>query len=41
MSALQEIIHATTLFVLALVIIPVGVFAADIIKNYIKKGEKS
>ena len=37
MSALQEVSHALALFGLFFIVIPVGVFTADLVKNYIKK----
>lgn len=37
MSALQEVAQSLALFGLFLIVIPVGVFTADLVKNYIKK----
>lgn len=36
MTALQEVLHAVALFGLFFIVIPVGVFTADLLKNYFK-----
>lgn len=41
MTAFQEVIYTVGLFVLFLLVIPVGVFTADLVKNYFKKEKKS
>lgn len=41
MTAFQEVLYTVALFGLFLIVIPVGVFAADLVKNYIKKRRKN
>ena len=40
MTALQEVLYTVALFALFFIVIPVGVFTADLLKNYINKKEK-
>lgn len=37
MTAFQEVLYTVALFGLFFIVIPVGVFTADIVKNYYKK----
>lgn len=37
MTAFQEVLYTVALFGLFFIVIPVGVFTADLLKNYIKK----
>lgn len=39
MSAFQEVIYTLFVFVMFLIVIPVGIFTADIIKDYYFKEE--
>lgn len=41
LSALQEVLRTLGAFALFLIVIPVGVFVADLVKNYIKKRRKN
>lgn len=36
MTAFQEVLYTVALFGLFLIVIPVGVFTADLLKNYFK-----
>ena len=36
MTAFQEVLHTVALFGLFFIVIPVGVFTADLLKNYFK-----
>lgn len=39
MSWFQEVLQAVFLFALAFVVIPVGIFTADLLKDYYRKEE--